>query len=141
MASYMRLTIQAKEENVAFGRNCVAMFCVSANPTIEVLEDIKSVVSEAITNCVVHAYEDIVGEIDIECKIIDNVLHIEIRDYGRGISDIEKALTPYFSTQEDGERAGIGFTIMQSFCDNFCLKNNDNGGVSVFLQKNLLNEG
>ena len=136
MKNYINLTIYSDKENVAFARNCVALFCLRENPTIDLLDDVKTIVSEAVTNCVVHAYTNNRGKIDIECRIENGVLHIKVTDYGKGIFDIKKAVSPYYSSL-DTERAGIGFTIMQSLCESFDVQNNENGGVTVCLSKKL----
>ena len=140
MNDYMNLRVKAKSVNEGFVRNCVALFCVRFNPTVEFLDDVKTAVSEAVTNCVVHAYPDGEGDIDITCRTDGDFLHIEITDSGKGILDIEQAITPYFTTDDEGERAGIGFTVMKSFCDYFEVKNNIDGGVSVILRKKIVCE-
>ena len=141
MKHYMDIRVQAISESEALVRNCIALFCTRVNPTIDVIEDLKTAVSEAVTNCVVHAYDSNGGEILVKCEIENNILHIEISDKGKGISDIAKAVTPYFTSDDKGHRAGIGFTIMRSFCDSFEVRNNPEGGVCVVLEKNLVNEG
>lgn len=141
MDNTMYLKVPALSKNEAFVRNTVAAFCVDLNPTIDQLDDIKMSVSEAITNCVVHAYDNDGGDIEIFVEIINSNVHIRIIDFGKGIEDVNKALTQYYSTDKTGERAGIGFTVMQSFMDELIVKNNENGrGVSVLMRKNLLKE-
>lgn len=137
----MQLKVPALSKNEAFVRNTVAAFCVDLNPTVDQLDDIKTAVSEAVTNAVVHAYDSEIGDIDVYVEIIDSTVHIRITDYGKGIKNISKATTQYFSTDETGERAGIGFTVMQSFMDDMKVENNENGrGVTVILRKNLIKE-
>ena len=141
MNNYMKLEIAARGENEGFARSAVAAFALCLNPSLSELSDIKTAVSEAITNCVVHAYADNIGDIDIFVEIIDSNVHIRITDFGKGIADINKATTQYFSTDESGESAGIGFTVMQSFMDEMTVANNkDCKGITVTMRKNLLKE-
>ena len=115
----MKLTIDAKSQNESFARSVVAAFFVQINPTLEQVEDIKTAVSEAVTNCIVHAYEGAQqGTIEISCQLVDNTLQVEIRDYGKGIEDVEQAMKPFYTTVSTGERSGMGFTVMQAFCDS-----------------------
>ena len=137
MTNYMELKFNAISENEAFSRNVVACFCLALNPTVTQLDDIKTAVSEAVTNCVVHAYEGKGGEVIIKASIEDTILHIDILDSGKGISDIEKALKPFFTTKASDERTGMGFTIMGAFMNELKVKNNELGGVTVSMTKNL----
>ena len=115
----MKLTIEAKSQNESFARSVVAAFFVQINPTLEQVEDIKTAVSEAVTNCIVHGYEGAqTGTIEIECQLNDNTLSVVIRDFGKGIENVEQAMKPFFTTVSTGERSGMGFTVMQAFCDN-----------------------
>lgn len=107
----MQLKFLARSENEVFARNAVAAFALSLNPTLAQLSDVKTAVSEAVTNSIVHGYTDKEGWIRISCKTDENFLHIEISDSGRGIDNIEEALTPFFTTLPDEERSGMGFTI------------------------------
>ena len=115
----MKLIIEAKSQNESFARSVVAAFFVQINPTLEQVEDVKTAVSEAVTNCIVHGYESAQkGTIEIECKLTENTLSIEIRDFGKGIENVEQAMKPFFTTVSTGERSGMGFTVMQAFCDS-----------------------
>ena len=135
MKDFMLLRVPAESKNEAFVRNAVALFCVELNPTIDWIEDVKTSVSEVVTNSVVHAYKGRKqGEIEVYAEI-ENGIHIRITDYGKGIDDTEKALAPYFTTDTDEERAGIGFTVIRSFMDEFEVKNNEYGGVTVTMRK------
>lgn len=136
--NYMELKVSAIAENEAFVRNTIAAFCTPLNPSVVVLGDIKTAVSEAVSNCVIHAYKRQGGEITVNAEIEGERLHICITDHGCGIADIEKAKLPRFSTEPDGERAGIGFTIMEAFMDDMSVKNNPSGGVSVDMYKKLV---
>ncbi len=141
MKNFMLLRVPAESKSEAFVRNTVASFCIELDPTLDQLEDVKMAVSEAITNCVVHAYEGRVrGEIEIYCEIILSEIHIRITDFGKGIANVEEALSPYFTTDQNSERAGIGFTVMRSFMDELSVKNNEYGGLTVFMRKNLIKE-
>ncbi len=141
MKNFMLLRVPALSKSEAFVRNAVAAFSIELDPTLDQLEDIKMAVSEAVTNCVVHAYEGKTrGEIEIYCEIILNEMNIRITDYGKGIKNIDEALTPYFTTDTHEERAGIGFTVMRSFMDDLNIKNNEYGGLTVYMRKNLIKE-
>lgn len=136
----MKLILPAKSQNESFARSTVAAFCTQLNPTIEQLEDIKTAVSEAVTNCVVHAYKSTQsGSIEIECEIEDdsNAI-ISITDFGDGITDINKALEPFFTSVTTGERSGMGFSVMQAFCDTVDVKS-EVGKTTVVLTKNFQN--
>ena len=113
-----RLTVDSKSINESFARVVVSSFITSLDPTLEELADLKTAVSEAVTNCIVHAYKNTYGKIYITGQISDsNIVKVTIRDKGCGIPDIDKAMTPLFTTGE-GDRAGLGFTVMESFCDS-----------------------
>ena len=139
MDNYMKLEIMAKGENESFARSAVAAFAWPLCPTLSELSDIKTAVSEAVTNSVVHAYTH--GETDrkivIECKIIGGELHIEITDYGCGIEDVERAQTPFYTTLSGEERSGMGFTIMQTFMDGFSLYSARGKGTRVAMVKRI----
>ena len=147
MKNYMKLEIAAKSINESFARSAVAAFSLFLNPSISDLSDIKTAVSEAVTNAIVHAYAGKNGEdkILIECmgETTDGyggVLHIKITDYGCGIEDVEKALVPFYTTLADEERSGMGFTIMQTFTDDFSLKSEKGIGTVVELIKKVGSE-
>lgn len=141
MKNFMLLRVPAQSKSEAFVRNTVASFCIELDPTLDQLEDVKMAVSEAVTNCVVHAYEGRTrGEIEVYCEIVLNEIHIRITDFGKGISNVEEAVSPYFTTATETERAGIGFTVMKSFMDEVSVKNNEYGGLTVYMRKNLIKE-
>ena len=115
----MKLILEAKSQNESFARSVVAAFFVQINPTLEQVEDVKTAVSEAVTNCIVHAYEGAQqGKIEICCELNANTLQVEISDFGKGIDNVEQAMKPFFTTVSTGERSGMGFTVMQAFCDS-----------------------
>ena len=138
MNNYIEMRIPAKSENESLARNTVGAFCVELNPTVDEIDDVKTAVSEAVTNCIVHAYNgNADGEIVLRAKIVGNSIHIEIEDYGIGIEDIGEALKPFYTTKPDDERSGMGFTIMESFMDEMKVEKNERGGTTVKLIKNF----
>ena len=133
----MQLKFLARSENEVFARNAVAAFALSLNPTLAQLSDVKTAVSEAVTNSIVHGYTDKEGWIRISCKTDENFLHIEISDSGRGSDNIEEALTPFFTTLPDEERSGMGFTIMQTFMTSFSVQSAPGVGTTVKMSKDF----
>lgn len=132
-----KLTVDSRSINEAFCRYVVSAFITPLDPTIEELADIKTAVSEAVTNSIVHGYGDTVGQIYINCQIVDDNVVIKIKDKGRGIADIKKAMTPLY-TSGGSDRAGLGFTVMQSFCDRVRVISKENKGTTVILTKRIL---
>ena len=128
------MTVLSKSANESFVRSVVSAFALGLDPTVEEISDIKTAVSEAVTNCIVHAYKDTIGKIYINCEINDNVLTVKIRDRGAGIEDIKKAMEPLFTTSDD-ERAGLGFAVMQSFMDSIKVRSSVGKGTTVTLKK------
>ena len=137
MENCMKLTVPAISENEPFVRDAVAAFCVRLDPTLDQLSDIKTAVSEAVTNCIVHAYAGGEGEIEVECAACDGALHIRISDSGRGIEDVARALEPFFTTLEGDERSGMGFTIMQTFMSEFSVRSSPGEGTVVTMKKQI----
>ena len=141
MENYMKLEIAALGQNESFARNAVAAFALCLNPSLGELSDIKTAVSEAVTNSIVHAYGggSKEGKIWIECraeeKNVGGVLHITIKDSGCGIEDVEKAMQPFYTTLENEERSGMGFTIMQSFMDGFSVTSDQGQGTTVSMSR------
>ncbi|MBQ8836022.1 MAG: anti-sigma F factor [Clostridia bacterium] len=134
----MSLTLPALSVNEGVGRAMVSAFCAQLNPTIEEIADIKCAVSEAITNCIVHAYREKQGEIYITVKIFDcRTVKIEIKDKGCGIEDTELVKTPLYTTDSSGERSGMGFSVMESFMDKLTLKSVPGKYTKVTLAKKL----
>lgn len=127
----------SRSSNEGFARAAVSAFAAQLDPTLEELNDIKTAVSEAVTNCIVHAYREGIGKIYINCEITDNgTLKIRIRDRGCGIEDIEKAMEPLFTTV-GGERAGLGFAVMQSFMDTVKVRSKPGKGTVVTMSKKI----
>ncbi len=133
----MKLEIESRSVNEAFARGSVAAFAAQLDPNIEEISDIKTAVSEAVTNCIVHAYAEKVGKIYIWAGIYDNsVFKVKIRDRGCGIEDVNQAMEPLYTTL-GGERAGLGFAVMESFCDKIKVTSKVGKGTSVMLQKSF----
>lgn len=136
--NFMVLEFPSKSSNEAFARSAVACFAAQMDPTLEELGDIRTAVSEAVTNCIVHAYPDELGIITVRCRILkDNVLDIVIKDKGVGIADIEQAKRPMFTTG-GADRSGMGFTIMESFMTDLEISSKEGKGTTVHMRRKLL---
>lgn len=133
----LTMTVKSLSENESFVRSSVAAFCLPLNPTIDEITEIKTAVSEAVTNCVVHAYPQKVGDIVIKVKLTDKDVNISVTDYGIGIDNLEKAIEPFFTTKPEEERSGMGFTVIESFMDSFKLERNKSAGVTVYMTKHI----
>ena len=133
----MKLEFISKSSNEAFARVAVAAFAAQLDPTIEELADIKTAVSEAVTNSIIHGYEDKQGIIKIVCKLKENEIVIEISDTGKGIEDIEAAKEPLYTTKPNLERSGMGFTIMESFMDSMEIESIVGLGTKVTMSKKI----
>ena len=135
--NYMILEFPSKSANEAFARSAVACFAAQMDPTLEELGDIRTAVSEAVTNCIVHAYPDGLGMITLRCRILkDNKLDIVIKDKGVGIENLEQARRPMYTTG-GSERSGMGFTIMESFMTSFSVVSVHGKGTSVHMRRKL----
>lgn len=133
----MKLTLDGRSVNEGFARTAVAAFAAQLDPTCEEISDIKTAVSEAVTNCIVHAYPETVGSIYITAQLYDGgVLRVRVRDRGVGIEDIKQAMTPLFTTQ-GGERAGLGFAVMESFMDSVRVSSVVGRGTTVTMAKKI----
>lgn len=134
----MKLIMQSRSANESFARVAVASFVGQLDPTVDVLSDIKTAVSEAVTNCIVHAYKNEIGNIYITARIYDNErVRIVVRDRGCGIADVEKAKEPLFTTA-GGERAGLGFAVMESFTDKLSVYSALGKGTRITMEKQIL---
>ena len=132
-----RLEFPSRSSNESFARMAAAAFAAQLDPSLEELEDIKTAVSEAVTNCIVHAYPQEMGKIRLRLRILEGgVLEILVQDWGRGIEDIEKAREPLFTTGGDS-RGGMGFTIMESFMDRLSVKSQPGKGTTVTMRKRI----
>ena len=129
------ITFLSRSANEGFARTTAACFAAQLDPTLEEINDIKTAVSEAVTNCIVHAYKGGTGTVTIECETDGNALHIQITDNGKGIEDVPRALEPFYTTLSDEERSGMGFTIMQTFMNDFRVQSKKGTGTTVFMSK------
>ena len=135
--NYMSLDFPSKSTNEAFARSAVACFAAQMDPTLEELGDIRTAVSEAVTNCIVHAYPNGLGLISIRCRILkDNILDVVIKDRGVGIEDLEKARKPMYTTG-GADRSGMGFTIMESFMSDFSVVSKVGKGTTLHMRRKL----
>lgn len=133
----MRMNIPSRSANEGFARAAVSAFAAQLDPTVEEISDIRTAVSEAVTNCIVHAYGDKLGKIYIECDILEGgVFRVRVRDRGCGIADVKKAMEPLFTTGGE-ERAGLGFAVMESFTDKLRVKSTPDKGTTVTMLKKI----
>ncbi len=133
----VKLEFLSRSANENFARTAIACFAAQLDPTLEELGDIKTAVSEAVTNAIVHAYPDTLGRITLRARIFDdNTIEITVRDWGRGIDDIDRARAPMFTTGGD-ERSGMGFTIMESFMDKLRVRSVPGRGTTVVLRRRI----
>ena len=135
--NHVRLEFPSASANEGFARTAAACFAAQLDPTLEEVNDIKTAVSEAVTNAIVHAYPDSIGKVSIRCRICSgNELELTVKDKGRGIPDVDKARQPMFTTGGT-ERSGMGFTIMESFMDRIAVRSAAGKGTSVTMRKKL----
>ena len=139
MNNKMKVNFLSISQNESFSRNVIASFILDLNPTVSELNDIKTAVSEAVTNAIVHGYPDSVGEIEMQAETNNDELHIKIIDSGVGIENLEEALEPFYSSRLEDERSGMGFTIMKTFMDDVKVTSNVNQGTVVYMLKRLSN--
>lgn len=135
--NYMKIKFSSKSQNESFARVVVASFVSQLDPTIEELADIKTAVSEAVTNAIIHGYNSPSEEVVIECKIIGNTIIIVIEDYGKGIKDIELARQPLYTSKPELERSGMGFTVMETFMDEVCIESEEGKGTKINMTKKI----
>ncbi len=133
----MKIIFESCSENEAFARTVVAAYITRLNPTLEELSDVKTAVSEAVTNCIIHGYENKKGDITMECTIHNNDISIMVEDYGKGIADIEKAMEPLYTTRPEWERSGMGFAFMEAFMDKLKVDSSPGKGTRVFMEKTI----
>lgn len=134
----MKIAFPSKSQNECFARIVISAFAAQLDPTVEEVGDIKAAVSEAVTNCIVHAYRNTIGIIEMTAKILpDNKLYIRIKDKGIGIADVEQAMEPLFTTCAEGERAGLGFAVMESFMDKLKVTSQLGKGTAITMIKCL----
>ena len=137
MENHMTIRIKGIPENESFARSAVAAFCVACDPTMDVLNDVRTAVSEAVTNCIVHAYPNEAGRVSLRLRILEgDVLEVRIRDWGTGILDVERAREPLFTTGGE-ERSGMGFSIMECFMDSLRVRSAPGKGTVVTMRKRI----
>ena len=135
MDNEMKLEFKSKSSNEAFARIAVAAFASQLDPTLEEISDIKTAVSEAVTNCIIHGYDGKDGVVHINCKLYENTIDIEVIDYGKGIENLEVAKQPLYTSKPELDRSGMGFTIMENFMDEFSVESIVNVGTKVKMKK------
>ncbi|MDE7363592.1 MAG: anti-sigma F factor [Ruminococcus sp.] len=134
----IKFTVPSLSVNESTARAVVSSFIVQADPTVEELSDIRTAVSEAVTNCIVHGYRNSQGNIEIVVRIMPNrEIYIKIKDNGCGIADVQQAMQPLFTTAPEEERSGLGFSVMESFMDRLTVKSRVNKGTTVTMRKKL----
>ncbi len=133
----MKLEIDSNSRNESFARMVVAAFATRLNPTLEEIADIKTAVSEAVTNSILHGYQGGPGKVWISCRIEGHTLHIEIVDKGVGIEDIEKAMEPLYTTRSEWERSGMGFSFMEAFMDHLEVVSGKDDGTTIRMVKSI----
>lgn len=138
----MKMTFPSRSANEGFARTAISAFVATLDPTVEELCDLKTAVSEAVTNCIVHGYKEDIANIYITAAIYpDNRVVIKIKDKGCGIENVEKAMEPMYTTCTTGERAGLGFAVMQSLCDKVRVSSAQGRGTTVTLSKKIASRG
>lgn len=136
--NYVTLEFLSRSANEGFARMAAASFAAQLDPTLDEIGDIKTAVSEAVTNAIVHAYPDTLGKIVVKAKILEgNVLEVTVRDWGKGIADVEQARKPLYTTGGE-ERSGMGFTIMESFMDKLTVRSAEGKGTRVTMRRRIL---
>lgn len=142
MINQVKFTFLSRSVNEGFARAALAAFLAQADPTVPQLADIKTAVSEAVTNCIVHAYPEAVGQVTLTAALYENgLVRITVTDRGIGIPDVEKAMEPLYTTGNPDERAGLGFAVMQSFMDKIKVSSNPGRGTRVTMSKRLEAKG
>ena len=135
--NYIKLEFPSRSANEGFARTAAAAFAAQLDPTMEELGDIRTAVSEAVTNAIVHAYPDSIGRVTMRLRILEgHVLEISVRDWGRGIDDVDRAMRPLYTTGGE-ERSGMGFTIMGSFMDKLRVRSSPGKGTTVTMRKTI----
>ncbi len=137
MKKEMKMEFSSQSENEGFARVAVGAFIACTNPTVDELADIKTAVSEAVTNAIIHGYEQRGGKIWITCEVADQNVEISVIDTGRGIADIDKAREPLYTTKPELERSGMGFTFMEAFMDEVLVASSPGQGTRVILKKRI----
>ena len=136
-ANEMEVIFDSRSENERFARVAVAAFMTQLNPTIEEVADVKTAVSEAVTNAIIHGYENELHKVAVFCRIGDNLLTVHIKDTGRGIEDVEQAMQPMYTTKPEMDRSGMGFAFMEAFMDKVEVESSPGIGTTVKMQKTI----
>lgn len=133
----MKIEFDSKSENESFARVAVAVFVAQLDPNMEELSDIKTAVSEAVTNCIIHGYEGSEGKVKLSCKLEDKTITIVVTDEGCGIKDVEKAMEPLYTTKPDLERSGMGFAFMEAFMDDLSVESEIGKGTKITMVRTI----
>ena len=133
----MKDSVDARSGNEAFARVAVAAFIADMNPTLNEISDIKTAVSEAVTNAIIHGYDNPKQKVELTCRVEDDWVEIEVRDYGVGIEDVSKAMTPFFTTKPELERSGMGFSFMEAFMDDLQVFSEKGQGTCITMRKQI----
>ncbi|MDD7218406.1 MAG: anti-sigma F factor [Clostridia bacterium] len=131
----LTLIFDSRPANEGLARVAVAAFCTQLNPTLEEVADLKTAISEAVTNCIIHAYEGSVKKIRLECRLKGKELSVDVIDYGTGIEDVKKAMEPLYTTKPEKDRSGMGFTFMEAFMDEVTVESQVGKGTTVHMKK------
>lgn len=135
--NWMQMSFEAVSENEGLARIAVASFVTALNPTMEELADIKTAVSEAVTNSIIHGYEEEKGTIVLRCRLRGDLLEVEVEDQGKGIADIDQAMEPLFTSKPEKDRSGMGFSFMEAFMDDLEVTSIPGAGTTVLMRKKL----
>ncbi len=133
----MLLEFDSKSENESFARSVVASFVAQLDPTLEEISDIKTAVSEAVTNAIIHGYDKLKGKVIVFCRIFGHEVYVEVRDQGQGIGDVTKPMEPLFTTKPEEERSGMGFSFMEAFMDDLEVESEIGKGTIVKMKKKI----
>lgn len=133
----MTIIFDSRSVNEGLARVAVAAFCTQLNPTMEEVADLKTAVSEAVTNCIIHAYDVHTEKIHLACKLKGQEISVDVTDYGKGIPDIKKAMEPLFTTKPEKDRSGMGFTFMEAFMDEVTVESEVGKGTTVHMKKTI----
>ena len=133
----MKIVFDSRPENEGLARVAVAAFCTQLNTTLEEVSDLKTAVSEAVTNCIIHAYEGKVQKIEVRCRMQGRIIWVDVIDKGIGIENISKAMEPMFTTKPEKDRSGMGFTFMEAFMDEVTVESQVGDGTTVHMKKTI----
>ncbi|MBR2949959.1 MAG: anti-sigma F factor [Lachnospiraceae bacterium] len=139
MDNRIKMELEAIPQNEGFARVAAAAFIAPLNPTLEEIDDVKTAVSEAVTNAVIHAYDQKGGKIELVCELEGDLLHIRVRDWGKGIEDVKQAMEPLYTSRPDLERSGMGFSFMEAFMDGLEVESVPGEGTCILMDKKLGN--